>query len=122
MQWRPAQPAREPTKTAVPVCCGVALFLVQRRCTGAEEGGIWTDQGTLVTDRGLYGQLGAAPAAFLDGAEATAYAERMSEALPALNEGRRPLDSILSDGVYDVLIVEADLLPLVYPEAADAYE
>ena len=99
----------------------VATFLVTLSYGGPAEGGWFYDSGELVTDPALYARLGALPAAFLGDAEAEAHAARMSEGIAALNEGRPPKHSVLSEGVYEVHVLEAGCLPLHWPEDAPRY-
>lgn len=89
---------------------------MHRVFAGHEEGGWFADVGELMTHPDTYRQLMGFPAAFLteDGAEA--HADRLRTYLPSLNEGRRPLCSVLSEGVYDVLVIAAPTLPPTWPE------
>ncbi len=100
----------------------VAAYLTHRVFAGHEEGGWWTDVGELVTEPDIYQQLVGFPAGFLteDGAEV--HADRLRTRLPDLNKGRRPLCSVLSEGVYDVLVIAAPTLPSTYPECLPRYE
>lgn len=100
----------------------VGAYLVQRVFGGPEEGGWWTDVGELATHPDIYRQLMGFPAAFLTEDGAIAHADRLRTYLPSLNEGRRSLDSVLSDGVYEVLVIEAPVLPRRYPEQMPHYE
>ncbi len=100
----------------------VAAYLMQRVFAGSAEGGWWTDVGELVTAPDIYQQLVGFPAAFLTEDAADAHADWLRARLPDLNQGRRPLESVLSEGVYDVLVIEAATLPSSYPEYLPAYE
>ena len=100
----------------------VAAYLTQRYCGGPEEGGWWFDRGKLVTDPQLYAELQAAPRAFLSEADATRHADGLRLRLPVLNEGRRPLDSALSQGIYEIEVIEAATLPACHPEHWPRYE
>ncbi len=100
----------------------VAAFLTQRHYGGPEEGGWWFSRGDLVSDPGIYTDLQEAPAAFLSEADATLYANGLRLRLPLLNEGRRSLDSVLSEGIYEIEVIEAATLPRSYPEYWPRYE
>lgn len=100
----------------------VAAYLMQRVLSGHEEGDWWTDVGNLVTAPDIYQQLVGFPAAFLTENAADAHADWLRTRLPDLNQGRRPLDSVLSEGIYDVLVIEAATLPSTYPACLPAYE
>lgn len=107
--------------TPIPTLYWVAAYLMRRVFAGDEEGGWWTDVGEMVTDPDIYQQLVGFPGAFLteDGAET--HADRLRTRLPDLNKGRRPLCSVLSEGVYDVLVIAAPTLPSTYPERLPRY-
>ena len=100
----------------VPMLFWVGAYLVQRVFAGPEEGGWFADMGELATHPDTYRQLVGCPAAFLTEEGAEAHADRLRMHLPSLNEGRRPLCSVLSEGVYDVLVIEAPTLPAAWPE------
>ena len=99
----------------------VAACLVRRAFGGREDGGWFFDERTLVTDPAVYQRLNGAPAAFLSESEAEAHAGRLRVHLPRLNAGRRPLGSVLSDGLYDVEVIEAATLPPVWPQTRPRY-
>ncbi len=100
----------------------VAVFLQDRIYGGPEEGGWYFDRGALVTDPDIYATLLVSPAAFMTQAEANLHADRMREGLAALNEGRRPTWSVLSEGIYEVETIQADTLPRYYPAYRQTYE
>jgi hypothetical protein len=100
----------------------VAVFLQDRVYGGPEEGGWYFDCGTLVTDPDIYATLQVSPAAFTTRADASLHADRMRTGLAALNEGRRPIWSVLSEGIYEVEEIQADPLPRYYPEYRPTYE
>ena len=100
----------------------VGLYLTHRKYGGPEEGGWFFDQATLITDPDLYARLRGAPAAFFTEADANAHAGTMRADLSSLNAGRRELGSVLSDGRYDVEVIEAAALPAIYPENHPRYE
>jgi hypothetical protein len=93
----------------------VAVFLVQRCDGGPEEGG-WTFD------------AGEVPAEFRKSimwrssrAKARRLADRLRrELLPQLNEDRRPIHSVLSDGVYEVHVNKGS--PLPFPIERPRYE
>ncbi len=105
----------------VPTLFWVAAYLVQRVFVGDEEGGWWTDLGELVTDPEVYRQLAGTPAAFVTECGAEAHADRLRTHLAILNAGRRPLWSVLSAGLYEVLVIAAPTLPPTWPERMPAY-
>ena len=105
----------------VPTLFWVGAYLMQRVFAGHEEGGWFVDVGELATDPDTYRQLMGFSAAFLTEEGADAHAERLRTYLPSINEGRRPLSSVLSNGVYDVLVIAAPTLPLSWPERLPAY-
>lgn len=100
----------------------VALYSSELAWGGAEEGGWWFTESTLVSDPGLYERIGMLPQCFLTEAAAQATAARMREHLPALNEGRPELSSVLTWGRYDVLILHGDGPPRIVPERRPQYE
>ena len=100
----------------------VGLYLARREYGGPEEGGWFFDQGTLITDPDLYASLRGTPAAFFTEADAEVHAGKMRARLSSLNAGRRELGSVLSDGRYDVEVIEAEALPAIYPENRPRYE
>ena len=69
-----------------------------------------------MSDPRIYADLQGAPTAFLSEAEATLYANGLRIRVPLLNDGRRSLDSVLSEGIYEVEVIEAATLPTFYPE------
>jgi hypothetical protein len=89
----------------------VAVYLVDRAYGGPEEGGWWYDTGDLVR------VIRTTPS------ENKAYelAGRLNGHLRRLNYGRRPVSSVLSDGVYRAQ-VWSDLPPKFYPETRPHYE
>ena len=94
----------------------VAIYLVTREYGGPEEGGWYFDAGELVTDVEIYQKAGATPAAFLPGDEACeVLRQKMFAACEQMNFGRRPLHSVISTGVFQVDVVDADVLPAFFP-------
>ena len=105
----------------VPTLFWVAAYLVQRVFVGHEEGGWWTDLGELVTDPEVYRQLAGTPAAFVAEGIAEAHADRLRANLAVLNACRWPLWSMLSTGLYEVLVIAAPTLPAAWPERMPTY-
>ena len=105
-----------------PTLFWVAVYLVQLEWDGPEEGGWWFEEASLVTAPDIYAELGAMPACRLSEAEAETVAAEMRTGLPALNEGRPPLSSTLSYGLYDVRVVRANTLPPCIPGNPPRYE
>ena len=92
----------------------VAVYFVTRRFGGPEEGGWWYDAG----------EPSEAHAALTRGfdrwSEAESYRAHLCEnVLPALNEGRRELSSVLSDGRFAVEIQEGQ--PRPFPDRRPHY-
>ncbi len=107
---------------SVPALMWVACYLTSRSWGGPEEGGWWFDQGELVTDPGMYRTLGGTPRSFLAEDVACAYAARLRPKLAALNEGRPSKHSAISQGVYEIHVLQAASLPLGFPETRPRYE
>jgi hypothetical protein len=112
----------EQVETPVATLYWVGLFLQDKAYGGPEEGGWWYNCGQLVTDPEFYTQLGMLPQAFTDSEQASAYCREMNEARNrvGLNEGRRDIDSVLSEGVYGAEVHE-DILPPYYPARKPHY-
>ena len=105
-----------------PTLFWIAAYLVQLEWGGHEEGGWWFEEASLVTAPDIYAELGTMPACRLSEAEAETVAAEMRTGLPALNEGRPPLSSTLSRGLYDVRVVRANTLPPCIPDCPPRYE
>ena len=99
-----------------------ACFLVSQCFGGRAEGGWWFTQGELVTAPDIYRALGGTPRSFLAEDDACAYAARLRPKLAALNEGRPPKHSAISQGVYEVHVLQAASLPPGFPAARSRYE
>jgi len=103
----------------------VAIYLVGLRYGGAEEGGWWYEAGNRVTEA----LAGINPNDILtefrgDGSEkeALSYRDTLQLSLDAyVNKGRRPLSSVLSDGLYRAR-VSAGQPPEIFPEQRPQYE
>lgn len=100
----------------------VAVYNVELACAGTEEGGVWYDEGGLVTDPAMYADLGVTPAACHTEDEAYAIKARMEAGLYRWNEGRRPKSSVLSYGIYEVHVLKSAVLPTSFPETPPVYE
>ena len=100
----------------------VAAYLVSHSFGGGEEGGWHYDDCELVTEPHVYARLGALPAAFVTWEEAEKHAAEMEKGLAEINQGRPPKHSILSQGVYEVLVLEAAVPPGHWPERPPRYE
>lgn len=111
-----------PTTIPEPALFWTACFLVSK-CFGSEaEGGWWYDQGELVTDPGIYRTLGGTPRSFLAEEDACAYAARLRPKLAVLNQGRPPKHVSISQGVYEIHVLQAASLPLGFPAIRPHYE
>lgn len=99
----------------------VAAYKTTREYGVTEQGGLWHDQGELVTERWVYEDCGMWPATFSTNEAALAYCAKMGDALDAtVNVGLRPLSSVLSTGRYEPEIHEGTL-PIHSPEMAPEY-
>ena len=107
---------------ALPALFWTAVYLVELAWGDHEEGDWHYEEATLVTDPGIYVALAVLPACSLTEAEAEAVADRMRASLGVLNEGRRPLHSVLSTGLYDVRVTEGATLPSCLPVSRPHYE
>ena len=95
----------------------VAIYEVDRLFGGREEGGWWYNAGRPSDDPEHVAKM----RVFKRKDAAIRYADKIRrQDLPSLNEGRRSLDSVLSDGVFDVLIAEG--LPKPFPTDRPRYE
>lgn len=103
----------EPKPYEGPWC--VCLYLVDRAYGGPEEGGWYYGCGVPVieNDKPL-------PSWHNNLAEATAAMCKMDDLCEALNEGRRDIGSVLSEGLYRARI--CDGAPKPYPETKPHYE
>lgn len=87
----------------------LAVFLVDRCYGGAEEGGWYFDAGERIERCGT----------FFNQDSALQARDRLQDLLDRTdNEGRRPLDSVLSDGRYQACIDFADVpyFPHIKPQ------
>ncbi len=99
----------------------VAVYLTSLRQTGDEEGGLWADQGELVTDPDVYRSLGGTPRSYLTDDEAQCYAATLEPRLPILNVGRPPKHASTSSGVYEIHVLNAMSLPDGLPSVVPGY-
>ncbi len=100
----------------------VAAYLTSQRFGGHAEGGWWFDEGELVTDPDAYRMLGGTPRSYLTETEADAYAFELESKLATLNVGRPPKDASTSRGVYEIHVINAASLPLMFPATRLQYE
>lgn len=105
--------------------CGlfwVAAYLTDQAYGGPEEGGWWHRQSELVTDPEIYARLGCYPSAFPCEVEAEEHSVRMARNLAELNAGRPSQYSVLSQGEYEIVVLQAPALPRCWPETRPHYE
>ena len=72
----------------------VNLYLADRAYGGAAEGGWWYDTGNFITCMGKS----------LDPTAARIIRDAHKRELDEMNEGRRPISSVLSTGIYEICI------------------
>jgi len=90
----------------------VAVYLCDRAYGGPDEGGWWYDTGEMVR----------IIRTFKDEERAASHAARMNRLLDAtINNGRREISSVLSDGRYYAEVHE-NIAPHHYPERRPHYE
>jgi len=93
----------------------VAIYLVDRAYGGPEEGGWWYDYGNPSDEHAQHTK------GFADAKEAYDYANELNNTIcAALNEGRRPMWSVLSDGEYRAIVQRGN--PKPFPETIPHYE
>ena len=119
----PADPNHDAQAEQIPdqALFWVAVYLTSLRYAGAEEGGLWTDEGELVTDPDVYRILGGTPCSYLTDDEAQSYASKLEPKLVLLNAGRPPKHASTSKGVYEIRIMNALSLPGEFPTTAPHY-
>jgi hypothetical protein len=92
----------------------VSYYMVDRAYGGPEEGGWWFDYGIPEP------QLDRFARGFSTEGEAYEYARRLNRHVsPILNEDRREVSSVLSDGIYQAEVSEG--YPRAYPERTPHY-
>ena len=93
----------------------VAIYMVDKAYGGPEEGGWWYTYGIPDEDQAHHTKH------FEDTEEAGKYADMLHDLIVnSLNEGRRSIDSVLSEGIYEVTIMEGDVRP--FPNQIPHYE
>lgn len=99
----------------------VAIYLVDKRYGGPEEGGWYYDTGTRIDDPSDHGRFDA-PAVFRNQAEAIAACTALNEALDVgANKGRPCISSVLSQGRYQAEVHDG-YPPAHYPTERPHYE
>ena len=94
----------------------VSIYLCDRAYGGPEEGGWWYGCGDPVLDAAEHTRI------FTNLDAARAYRNRLEvEVVDALNEGRRSIDSVLSEGQY-AAVVDWGHYPQHYPQHRPHYE
>ena len=99
----------------------LALYLEDRRYGGPEEGGWWYDCGERVDLLEIDGRNVAMPEVFATEDEAYDARAAKHDLLKQLNEGRREISSVLSDGEYRFRINDG-YPPAYFPEHRPHYE
>ncbi len=66
--------------------------------------------------------LGGTPRSYLTETEADAYASELETKLALLNVGRPPKHASTSRGVYEIHVIDAVSLPLMFPATRPQYE
>jgi hypothetical protein len=93
----------------------VAIFLIDRAYGGSEEGGWYYECGEPQENMVQHFR------GFIRKAWAEKYADFLNETVcKELNVGRRPISSVLSQGLYQAQVCEG--LPKAYPETRPHYE
>lgn len=94
----------------------VSIYLVDKAWGGPEEGGWWYDAGEPALEYASHTRI------FSIEGRALAYRDMLRSGLVAqLNEGRREINSVLSEGRYEAVIDE-DHYPEPYPKERPHYE
>jgi hypothetical protein len=94
----------------------VSIYKIDRAYGGPEEGGWYYNTGEPVLEFGMHTRC------FVDYSEALDYERVLRETLiPELNEGRRPISSVLSEGQFAAYIDENEY-PAAYPKERPHYE
>jgi len=93
----------------------VAIYMIDKAYGGPEEGGWWYTYGIPQEDQDHHTKY------FEDEEEAGKYADILHDLIvKPLNEGRRSIDSVLSEGIYEVTVQNGD--PRPFPERKPHYE
>lgn len=94
----------------------VAIYLIDRAFGGHEEGGWYYDCGVISDEYAQYTK------GFVDEDDACEYARQLNDTeVQTMNEGRRPISSVLSEGRYAALVHEG-AAPHHYPDSRPHYE
>lgn len=94
----------------------VCVYLHDQAYGGSEEGGWWFDTYQLSRDHARLNR------SFWLETSARRYAQRLETVLADLNAGRRGVTSVLSEGVYDFLLIEKEVPAEFYPHQRPHYE
>lgn len=93
----------------------VAIYLIDRAYGGPEEGGWWYTYG--VPDEGLVYHT----KYFEDYKKANKYSKMLYDLIvKPLNEGRHDIGSVLSEGMFDTMVLKGD--PRPFPDQIPHYE
>jgi len=93
----------------------VSIYKIDRQYGGPEEGGWWYNCGEPVLWFGMHTRC------FTTLDDARDYQEVLRTTLiPELNEGRRPISSVLSEGIFSAEIDENEY-PVAYPKERPYY-
>jgi hypothetical protein len=102
----------------------VAIYLIDKAYGGSEEGGWWFTCGDRQDEdfsEALGPDLGL-PKVFPSEDAAEEYAEAVQRKIAVtLNEGRRPISSVLSEGIYEARVYPG-FPPRYFPETRPHYE
>lgn len=100
----------------------VAIYLADRSYGGPEEGGWWYDCGTLCDARVIEAGDHGVPRSFASESAAFAWCRAVNETLDAtINQGRRDIGSVLSEGRYVAQVCPGWPEPH-YPKVRPHYE
>ena len=97
----------------------VTLYLVDQAYGGPEEGGWWYqcgephNQGLHPLNR-VFNSLSAA--------RTYCHSKKVADYLAQLNSGRREIDSVLSEGQFNMIVGGKDEVPAPYPQERPHYE
>lgn len=95
----------------------VGIYLVDQAFGGNEEGGWWYDTGELQKQFWRYSRY------FLTEDEAYSYCRRINDWLhKTINRNRRPISSVLSEGIFECIVFDGFNLPEYFPEKRPHYE
>lgn len=102
----------------------VALYRVELRYGGPEEGGWFYTAGDLVTDHRVLEDAGLMPPTAFGDDKSARSARMVMQAVAdeTLNKGLRPLSSVLSTGRYEARIERGVHAPMGFPARRPIYE